>query len=87
MKEKEIKLIYKDENCPFLKMTELWFKNRDILYEKINFRDFFHKNQKNSCESNDDKYPKIVIENVIVANGYKDLIKKESYILFLLGLL
>lgn len=87
MKEKKVKLIYRDENCPFLKMTESWFKNREIFYEKIDFKDFLKNCQKSSHQLNDDKYPKIVIENTIVADGYKDLIKKESYILFLLGML
>lgn len=78
-----IKIIYDNDNCPFLKMTEIWFKNKNIFYKKVKTKDI-PDNIKNYING-DGKYPKILINNHII-NGYSDLIKKESYILYLLGI-
>lgn len=79
------KIVYDKEDSPFLKMTEIWFKNKNIEYDKINVSNMEEnfKNIKNSGFN--DKYPKILINDNVI-NGYSELIKKESYVLFLLGI-
>ncbi len=81
----DIKIIYKEESCPFLKMTEIWFKNKNLYYEKYN-ADELSENVKNKINNFNGKYPKILINDKII-EGYADLIKQESYVLFLLGIL
>ncbi len=63
--------IYSKKDCPFAFMAKKWFNNKNIKFEEFEL-------------TSSEKSPMILIGEEKIY-GYMDLIKKETYVMFLLG--
>lgn len=76
-------IIKNKKDCPFSKMAEIWFKNKKISFDTI----MLHELNNNFEFDQNKPFPKIIIKNKLVLDGYHELIKQENYVLFVLNML
>lgn len=89
-------VIYSKTNCPYCVMAKKWFDNKKIAYTENVLdsdeerRHFYAScNEDGSCSVNHETIktvPQIFVNNVRIG-GYSELIKNESYVYHLLGML